>query len=67
MPHARFPGVTVGIIAINALFRPGPIQSGMLDDFAKRTRTLLGVLVVGRCTLLWLCQAGVQFFQNSGL
>jgi DNA polymerase III subunit alpha len=24
------------IIAINALFRPGPIQSGMLDDFAKR-------------------------------
>ncbi|MGH7681959.1 MAG: DNA polymerase III subunit alpha, partial [Candidatus Eiseniibacteriota bacterium] len=24
------------IIAINALFRPGPIQSGMIDDFAKR-------------------------------
>ena len=24
------------IIAINALFRPGPLQSGMLDDFAKR-------------------------------
>jgi DNA polymerase III subunit alpha len=24
------------IIAINALFRPGPIQSGMIDDFVKR-------------------------------
>jgi len=24
------------IIAINALFRPGPLQSGMTDDFAKR-------------------------------
>jgi len=24
------------IIAINAPFRPGPIQSGMIDDFAKR-------------------------------
>jgi DNA polymerase-3 subunit alpha len=24
------------IIAINALYRPGPMQSGMLDDFAKR-------------------------------
>jgi len=24
------------IIAINALFRPGPIQSGMIDDFIKR-------------------------------
>ena len=24
------------IIAVNAIFRPGPIQSGMIDDFVKR-------------------------------
>src|SRR5207248_3085497 len=32
------PGVFEDIIAVNALFRPGPLDSGMVDEFIKRKR-----------------------------
>ncbi|MGE5178270.1 MAG: DNA polymerase III subunit alpha [Bacteroidota bacterium] len=34
--HKLMPDTFEDIIAINALYRPGPIQSGMIDDFVKR-------------------------------
>ncbi len=32
------------LIAINALYRPGPIQSGMVDDFIKRKKGLTRIV-----------------------
>ncbi len=37
------PGVFEDIIAINALYRPGPLNSGMVDDFIKRKRGIIPI------------------------